>query len=126
MPKSIQITRIYSDARGESHFATQNIPLTDGGEIGWLSQTYPVNGIIFRYNDADYDYDWHNAPQRQYIIMLDGEIEIEVSDGSKRRFRGGDILLVEDTSGKGHRTRIVNNQPRRSVFVPLDSPALSP
>ncbi len=119
MSKTIQITRVYSDDRGESHFDRQEIPLSDGGEIGWLSQPYPAKSIIFRYNDADYDYDWHHAPQRQYIIMLDGEIEIEVSDGNKRRFRGGDILLVEDTTGKGHRTRIVNNQPRRSIFIPL-------
>ena len=52
--------------------------------------------------------------------MLDGEIEIEVSDGEKRIFRGGDILLAEDTSGQGHRTRTINNRPRKSIFVILD------
>ncbi len=51
--------------------------------------------------------------------MLDGEIEIEVSDGERRGFRGGDVLLVEDTTGKGHRTRTVDGRPRRSVFVTL-------
>lgn len=120
MKKQITITRIYSDAQGESHFEEVAIPLEDKGAIGWLSETVPTAGIIFRYNDADYDYDWHHAPQRQYIIMLDGEIEIEVSDGARRCFKGGDILLVEDTDGKGHRTRIVNNQPRRSIFVTLE------
>ena len=53
--------------------------------------------------------------------MLDGEIEIETSDGETRRFSGGDILLVEDVDGRGHRTRTVNNQPRRSLFLPLVS-----
>lgn len=115
----MNITRIFSDASGDSHFAELEIPLADAGEIGRLSAAQTATSIIFRENDASYDYDWHNAPQRQYVILLDGEIEIEVSTGEKRRFRGGDILLVEDTTGKGHRTKICNNQPRRSIFVTL-------
>jgi hypothetical protein len=117
----VRITRVYADAAGESHFGELDVPLEDAGPIGRLSERLPVRSIIFRENDADYDFDWHCAPQRQYILMLDGEIELETSDGEKQRFRGGDILLVEDISGRGHRTRTVNNQPRRSVFVTLDN-----
>jgi uncharacterized cupin superfamily protein len=67
----------------------------------------------------EYDFDWHPAPQRQYIVLLDGEIEITVADGEARRFRGGDVLLVEDTKGRGHRTRTVDKRPRRSIFITL-------
>jgi hypothetical protein len=116
----MKVSRVYADAAGESHFGEIDVPLNDSGTIGRLSARHPVKDIIFRENDADYDFDWHCAPQRQYIVLLDGEIEIETSDGEKRRFRGGDILLVEDISGRGHRTRTVNKQPRRSVFVTLD------
>ncbi|HVY55162.1 MAG TPA: hypothetical protein VHC46_05335 [Thermodesulfobacteriota bacterium] len=116
----MKITRIYSDDEGESHFGEVEIALADNGPIGRLSERFPVASVIFRENDADYDYDWHNAPERQYILLLDGEIEIEVSDGEKRRFRGGDVLFVEDVSGKGHRTRVTNNMPRRSLFVTLE------
>lgn len=114
------ITRIFSDGDGESHFGELDIELRDAGEIGRLSDNYDAKGIVFRENDADYDYDWHNAPQRQFVILLGGEIEIEVSDGEIRRFRGGDILLVEDVSGRGHRTRATDNKPRKSVFVTLE------
>lgn len=116
----MKVTRIYADTAGESHFDELDVPLNDNGTIGRLSERYPVKNIIFRENDADYDYDWHCAPQRQYIVLLDGEIELETSDGEKRHFCGGDILLVEDISGRGHRTRTVNNRPRRSVFVTLE------
>jgi hypothetical protein len=116
----LKVTRVYADADGDSHFGEIDIPLKDGGTIGRLSERQPVKSIIFRETDADYDFDWHCAPQRQYIVLLDGEIELETSDGEKRRFSGGDILLVEDVSGRGHRTRTVNNKPRRSVFVTLD------
>ncbi|MFQ5637539.1 MAG: hypothetical protein ACE5IR_06040 [bacterium] len=116
----MQITRIYSDTEGESHFENVEIALHDAGEIGRLSEIKPVQSLLFRENDADYDYDWHCAPARQYIILLDGEIEIVVSDGEKRSFNGGDVLLVEDTTGRGHKTRVSNNQPRKSIFVTLE------
>jgi hypothetical protein len=116
----VKVTRVYADGAGDSHFAELEVRLKDGGAIGRLSPAHPVTDIIFRENDGDYDYDWHCAPQRQYIVLLDGEIELETSDGETRRFRGGDILLVEDVTGRGHRTRTVDSQPRRSLFVTLD------
>lgn len=116
----MQITRVYHDKNGESHFEDIDIELSDSGNIGLLSKPHPVKNIIFRETKSDYDYGWHTAPQRQYIVLLEGEIEIEVSSGEIRQFRGGDILLVEDVGGKGHRTRTIDNKPRRSVFVTLD------
>lgn len=115
----MQITRIYSDKNGESHFENIDMPLQNDGEIGFLSDKIPVKEIIFRKVKPDYDYDFHNAPQKQYIILLDGEIEIETSLGEKRTFKGGEILLVEDTRGKGHKTRNLQNMERKSIFITL-------
>lgn len=95
------------------------VELIDNGEIGWLSDPIAAKSAIFRRNEPGYDYDWHCAPQRQLIVMLDGEIEIEVTSGEKRRFKGGDVILVEDTTGTGHRSRSVIDGPRHSVFIPL-------
>jgi hypothetical protein len=117
---AMKITKIYSDVNGDSHFEDVEIALKNAGDIGRLSEKYPVKSIIFRQTDASYNYDWHTAPARQYIILLDGEIEIEVSSGGKRIFCSGDILLMEDTTGRGHKTRVTNNQPRKSIFVTLD------
>lgn len=119
----MKITRVYSDEQGESHFADLEVALRDAGPIGHLSEEIPARSIIFRRNDPGYDYDWHPAPRRQFILLLDGAIEIEVSDGDRRTFRGGDILLMEDTAGKGHRTRHIEPRERRSVFVVLDPTA---
>jgi hypothetical protein len=62
------VARIYSDDSGESHFEDTTIPLKSNGDIGFLSDEAPVKGIIFREVAASYDFDFHNAPQRQYII----------------------------------------------------------
>lgn len=116
----MQITRLYSGPDGESHFEEIEIPLSDGGEIGQLSELFPATGIIFRTTSPEYHYTWHTAPRRQYIIMLDGAVEVEASDGTVRRFGPGSILLVEDTTGRGHISRAVDQQPRTSIFVTLD------
>lgn len=113
------ITRIYSDVNGESHFEDRVVPLQDKGDIGFLSDGETVKEIIFREVSPSYDYDFHNAPQKQYIILLDGGVEIETSLGEKRKFATGEILLVEDTTGKGHKTRNLENKVRKSIFITL-------
>ena len=115
----MKIVRVYADTAGISHFGEMDLELHDGGAIGRLSDPIPASDVIFRENDPGYDYDWHVAPRRQFIVLLDGEIEIEVGDGERRRFHGGQVILVEDTSGAGHRTRNVAAVSRRSVFIEL-------
>ncbi|WP_295128180.1 hypothetical protein [uncultured Chitinophaga sp.] len=113
------VTGIYSDANGDSHFEDVTVPMNEAGEIGWLSSGLPVKSIIFREVEPSYDYDFHNAPQRQYLVLIDGEIEIETSLGEIRRFKGGDVLLLEDTEGKGHRTKNIIPMRRKSLFITL-------
>ena len=113
------ITRIYSDSNGDSHFEDVEIELTENGSVGKLSDVLPAKGIIFREVEPSYDWDFHTAPQKQFIILLDGEIEIETSLGVKRRFGAGEILLVEDTEGKGHKTKNIYPLKRKSIFITL-------
>lgn len=117
MEKYFSVTRIYSDAAGESYFEDVSIPLKNSGDIGSLSKAFPAKDIFFREVDAAYDYDFHVAPQEQYIVLLDGEIEIETSLGEKRTFTGGDILLLQDITGKGHRTKNLLPVKRKSIFI---------
>ena len=113
------ITRIYSDVNGDSRFEDIIMSLQDAGDIGFLSETKKVSGIIFREVEPTYDYNFHNAPQRQYIVLLDGGIEIETSLGEKRIFKTGEVLLAEDTIGKGHRSKNIEPRKRKSLFIIL-------
>ncbi len=117
----MRITRVYADERGDSHFGERDVELRDAGPIGHLSDAIAATAVIFRHNDAGYDYDWHVAPRRQYVVLLDGSpIEIETSDGDRRTFGLGEVLLLEDTTGKGHRSRHLEPRERRSLFIALD------
>ncbi|MCS3870616.1 hypothetical protein J3D55_003532 [Chryseobacterium ginsenosidimutans] len=115
----MKITKIFSDEKEETHFEEVEIPLIDQGEIGFLSENIDVKKLQFRTVSAEYDYDFHCAPQRQYIILLNGGVEIETSLGEIRQFKTGEILLVEDISGKGHKTKNLEKKERTSLFIHL-------
>jgi len=111
--------RLYTGDDGHSHFEDIFIPFISQGDIGSLSKKYEATGIIFRETPSDYHFVWHNAPCRQYIVMLDNSVEIEIHDGTKRVIGMGEILLAEDTTGSGHVSRSINDRPRKSVFITL-------
>ena len=112
-------TRIYADSDGVSHFEDVTVELHDNGVIGLLSDHVGISSFQFRENKEDYNWDFHSAPARQFIVLLDGEIEIETSDGEIRQFKGGEILFVEDLTGKGHRTRNITKAIRKSLFIKI-------
>jgi hypothetical protein len=116
----MKITRIYTGEDNQSHFEDIDIHLKDGGKGGFMSELMKATGIVFRETDGSYNYDFHNAPRRQYVVNLEGEVEIELGDGTKRTFRSGDIFLGEDTTGQGHISRAVGGKPRKSLFITLD------
>jgi len=39
---------------------------------------------------------------------LSGTVEVTASDGESRRFGPGSLALLEDTRGKGHSTRVLD------------------
>ena len=63
----------------------------------------------------------HPAAGPQWVIVLRGTIEVEVSDGTSRRFGPGDLILATDTGGHGHITRVVGDQPVEALSIPSAS-----
>ncbi|MEK7353600.1 MAG: hypothetical protein AABZ77_03725 [Chloroflexota bacterium] len=115
----MKVTRLYTGADGESHF--QDIDFALAGESSEkMSELIKATGMIFRETSGAFDVTWHPAPRRQFVINLEGGVELVVGDGTSRILGPGDILLAEDTTGRGHISRAVNNQPRKSIFVTLD------
>ncbi|HEX3864788.1 MAG TPA: hypothetical protein VHY35_24145 [Stellaceae bacterium] len=116
----MRIHNLYSDSNGQSHFRDIDIEWAEEGAAGKLSKRLPASGIIFREVQPTYDLDWHNAPRRQYIINLDAGVQITASDGEARIIGAGEVILVEDTSGKGHLSKAVEGKIRNCIFVPAE------
>ena len=116
----MRIHNLYTDDAGESHFRDIEVDWVETTRSGRLSKRLPANGIIFREVPPTYDLDWHPAPRRQYIINLDAGVQITASDGESRVIGAGEVILVEDTTGKGHLSKAVDGKVRHCVFVPAD------
>ena len=115
--------RIYSDAAGASHFQDVTVEAAGAPSAGAVtSDPLPVAGLIFRRVPGGAAPAWHVAPRRQFIVHVEGEVEVEVSDGEIRTFSPGSVVLVEDTHGRGHITRPVGSMPRTTLSIALQEP----
>lgn len=122
---NLKYVRVYSDSLGESHFEDLTVNLN---EIDFAPPAPPI--FISDLNpSAQYGFigvlpgwksEWHPAPKRQFVFYLSGTIEAEVSDGEVRQFGPGSITLVEDTYGKGHKSRAIGNEKVICVIVQLE------
>ncbi len=116
----MRIHNLYTDEDGESHFRDLEVEWVEETRSGKLSRRLPATGIIFRQVPPTYDLDWHPAPRRQYIINLNSGVRLTASDGESRTIGAGEVILVEDTTGKGHLSKAIDDQVRHCVFVPID------
>jgi oxalate decarboxylase/phosphoglucose isomerase-like protein (cupin superfamily) len=116
----MRIHNLYEDEAGESHWRDVEVDWSGNAPGGAASPRAPASGVIFRQIPAGFERDWHPAPRRQYIIHLDGDVEVTASDGETRIITAGEIALVEDLTGKGHRTRNACDRTFNAVYVALD------
>ncbi len=117
-------TRIYCDADGESHFDDVSVnvaPVDFAPPAPPLNMAAPLKAerMILCAFPAAWVGNWHPTPRRQFYIQLSGELEVTVSDGEKRRFSSGSLILLEDTTGRGHLTRVAGSTLVEAVFVQL-------
>ncbi len=122
----VTVTRLYTGPDGKTHVEEYEVPLKAQGRGTELSSTVGVTSLQFRRTNRDYNLDWHPAPQRQYVITLSGESEVELDGGRKIRLGPGNILLAEDTTGQGHISRAIGTGDRISLFIPLADGATPP
>jgi hypothetical protein len=119
----MELVRVYTGDDGQSHFEDVTVDLQDFGMRGHISPLWPGRGVQFRTVPREYFLDFHTAPRRQLVVNLTGSVEIEIGDGTRRRLGPGEILLAEDTTGQGHISRSVDDEPRTCLFIHLDGDA---
>ena len=76
------IIRLYTGDDGQAHFEDLRVPVGDTETIALKSGA----DMTFRsFPDGSFG-DWHTAPRRQYVIVLSGQMEIGIGDGTLRMF----------------------------------------
>ena len=117
--------RLFADEDGESHFAEVEVSLEEvdfapPAKPLHVASLFPATACGFVSGPPDWDGTTpHPSPRRQLMCNLRGEYEVTASDGMVRRFPAGRVLLLEDTSGKGHSTRGVSGEELLLVAVTL-------
>jgi hypothetical protein len=116
----LKYVRLYTGSDGESHFEDVEALLTDSGRGTDVSEEIPAVSFNFAKFRDDYAFEQHTAPRRRLVVILAGSIEVEASDGEIRILGPDTILLAEDTTGMGHRSRATGNGERLSLYVQLE------
>lgn len=111
----MKYTRLYADAGGDSHFDEVEVVLTPTDFAPPappldLASFVPAARFSFLRAPVGWAGDWHPAPRRQVFCQLKGEYEIVASDGMTHRFPAGSVVLLEDTTGKGHATHVISQE----------------
>jgi quercetin dioxygenase-like cupin family protein len=116
--KPVFITRLYTGQDGQTHAEEIEAKLT----VGNTNDAFRMLGVSaaeLHRAPAGRVSDWHTAPRRQYVITLSGRGELEVAGGKRIPVEPGSIELVEDTTGKGHITRVVGQEDRVTLQLAL-------
>jgi hypothetical protein len=121
-----RFTAVVATADGGSEFEDgelqlQEQPVAAGTPpmfVGLLAAAPPSPVAFLR--SSGFDSEPHPAPRRQWVVMIRGAIEVQVSGGSKRVFHPGDLLLLNDVTGQGHTTYTVGDPPFEGLFVPIE------
>lgn len=120
MSNAVDIVRVYTDDDGQTLFDDTSIELEPGSFNGGMSEAFRSSTTQIRTIGGEFTMDFHVAPRRQFIINLAGTTEIEVPSGDRRTMPPGAILLVEDTTGQGHKSRKIDGDPLTCLIVRLD------
>jgi quercetin dioxygenase-like cupin family protein len=115
--KPVKINRLYTGPDGQTHAEEILVDFGPGGVDAFKLKAGA--GAEIRRAPPGRVVDWHPAPRRQYVITLSGRGEIELIDGTKIQLGPGSINLAEDLTGKGHITRVIGNEDRVTIAIPV-------
>jgi hypothetical protein len=121
---AVEYVRLHTDADGESHMDSQVIALKTSAFAPpapplAVSTMEPATGWRFLSLPAKWVGDYHPAPARLWIFCLAGEMDFQASDGAVFRLKPGGAILLDDTTGKGHRSKVAGDIGALLVAVQL-------
>jgi hypothetical protein len=123
-------TRLFTNGHGAACFEDVEIGLDLGfavppAEPLHTAEFLPADGTFWVGGPATWKGDAaHPAPRRMIFVTVQGEYEIEAGDGATRKFPVGSVLLLEDTTGPGHSTRITSAED--AIVLGVGLPAAEP
>lgn len=120
----LSFDRLFADSEGLSHFAPVEIEVVPRGFAPpaapfSVSALEPATKCGFLHLPSGWVGEMHPSPLHMWIFVLSGEMEFQASDGATRAISPGSALLLEDTTGVGHLSRVLGNGPATLAAIQL-------
>ncbi|HLS16309.1 MAG TPA: hypothetical protein VK049_00565 [Paenalcaligenes sp.] len=122
----VRCVRLFTNEVGQVQ-AQEGVLQYEAAERGdHTTQTLKAGQVFYQSTAAGSSADWHVDTARQFVITLQGHLVFETETGQSFEIQRGDILLTEETAGKGHRWRMVGDAPWVRAYVTLPADAAIP
>jgi len=124
-PSFVQVF-LETGADGRARFRDAPLALTEGKPAARLSPLAPSGGYQWRESPVGFRSEFHCTTTPQWLVVLQGAMEIGLQDGTSRVFGPGESFYSNDTlpagatfdaTLHGHWSRQVGDQPLRTLFV---------
>jgi len=125
------VTELFTDTDGRARFRDHTLQLTEGTPISRLTALAASGGLQWRESPVGFASSFHCTGEPQWLIVLQGRMEIVLQDGSSRVFGPGEVFYSNDTLPAGatfdeqlhgHRSRLLGDEPLRTLFVRTREP----
>jgi uncharacterized cupin superfamily protein len=120
----MQITEIYSDDGGETHFRVNPVSLKPrdfappSAPMGVSTDTQLTTGVFLELPPG-WDPKYHATPRQQWVVVLRGHLHITATDGTAADFRPGDVFFLNDENSKGHQSLVHGQETVALLLVGL-------
>ena len=113
---------LHGDADGETHLTEIEFPVreTHAGVVRGVSDIPALTMGMGAFVERKPDVGMHHAPKRQFLVVLQGELELITSLEQRELLGPGDVLLADDIGTKGHISRDVGDDPLMLMAIAID------
>ena len=117
---------LFTDTDGRAKFREDAIALTEGTPQAMLSPLMATGGFQLRHSPVGFRSQFHVSVTPQWVVILSGQMEIGLQDGTSRVFKAGEHFYSVDTlpdgatfdaKVHGHWSRQVGDEPLVTMFV---------
>jgi hypothetical protein len=117
---------LFTDTDGRARFRDEWVELSEGKPQSQLSPLLPSGGYQWRQSPVGFTSTFHCTGATQWLVVLSGQMEIFLQDGSSRLFGSGEFFYSGDTLPEGatfdpqvhgHWSRQVGPDPLVTLFI---------
>lgn len=117
---------LFTDTDGRARFREETVALNQGKPQSMLSELFASGGYQLRKSPLGFRSDFHCTGEPQWVVILQGQMEIGLQDGSSRVFGPGQHFYSADHLPQGatfdpkvhgHCSRLLGEEELITLFV---------